>query len=203
MTVLTDQPMRIALFGGAFDPVHKGHLMLARSALEQVQLDRVYFIPAAQSPLKAFLPHVSDDERIQMLHLATAGDAQLCVETFETDTGGVSYSINTVRHFQSLYPNSELYWLLGADQFQQLERWRDVEALTNAVTFLVFGRPGSVITEMGLSNLNYQLIEAPLMDVSSSYVRQLIQSGQSVADCLPHAVDAFISDKGLYTSGEK
>lgn len=203
MTDLTDQQMRIALFGGAFDPVHQGHLMMARSAVKQMQLDRVYLIPAAQSPLKTFSPHVTDDERIKMLHLATEGDPQLCVDTYETDSGGVSYSVDTVRHFKSLYPGAELYWLLGADQFEQLERWRDVEVLTNAVTFLVFGRPGSVVSGKGLSNLNYQMIEAPLMEVSSSSIRQSIQLGQSVADCLPHAVDAFISEKGLYTSGEK
>lgn len=195
--------MRIALFGGAFDPVHQGHLMLALSALKQMKLDRLYLIPAAQSPLKKHSPHVSDSERIKMLQLAARGDPRLCVDTFETDAGGVSYSIETVRHFQALYPRAELYWLLGADQFEQLEHWRDVELLASAVTFLVFGRPGSKVSESGLLNLKYQVIEAPLMDVSSSTVRQSIQSGQPVTDCLPHAVDAFISEKGLYTSGEK
>ena len=116
---MNDHPKRIALYGGAFDPVHNAHLEIARRALQQADLGEVVFIPSAQSPLKAHRPHVGDAHRLHMLDLATAGDAHFRVDRFEIEKGGVSYSLDTARHFQRAEPEAALDWIIGADQFEQ------------------------------------------------------------------------------------
>ena len=133
---------KIALYGGAFDPVHIAHLQLARSVLVQEIVGRVLFIPAAHSPLKRHGPLASDSQRLEMLRLATADEPRFSVSDYEIKRGGVSYSYRTVEHFCSQMPGAQLFWILGADQFEQLDQWREAAKLAT-VSFLVFGRRGT------------------------------------------------------------
>ncbi|HAV13173.1 MAG TPA: nicotinate (nicotinamide) nucleotide adenylyltransferase [Opitutae bacterium] len=190
---------RMALFGGSFDPVHNGHLTIARYALKQVGLDRIVFMPAACSPLKGQETRVSDDARAEMLELATHGESRFKVDTYELERGGVSYTIDTVEYFRANYPNTELYFMIGADQFELLDQWRRIEDLAQLVTFLVFGRPGSSVQACAVAGLHYLEVDAPLMEASSSEIRTRCQKKQSIQDLVPPAVEAFISDEGLYT----
>ena len=192
---------RCALYGGAFDPVHRAHLQVARYALEQAQLDRVVFIPAAQSPLKAHAPLTDAAARLQMLSLALQGEACFELDESEIERGGLSYTIDTVRHFSAGHPDTELYWIIGADQFEQLDRWHRIEELIERVTFLVFARPGSHLEASAeIPSLRYQVIDAPLMSDSSSAIRQCCREGRSLEGLVPDAVQAFISEQELYTN---
>ncbi len=190
---------RVALYGGAFDPVHNAHLEVARRALKQAGLDRVIFIPAAQSPLKAHAPLASDDERVAMLELATADESRFEVDSYEILKGGLSYTIDTVRHFRGRYPQAELFWLVGADQFEQLNRWHAIDALAELVTFLVLGRPGSSLRPCDIEGLRFFVVDAPLMAESSSEIRRRCGAGLPLAGVVPPSVEAFISGRGLYT----
>ena len=192
---------RCALYGGAFDPVHRAHLQVARYALEQAQLDRVVFIPAAQSPLKAHAPLTDAAVRLQMLSLALQGEARFELDGSEIERGGLSYTIDTVRHFSAEHPDTELYWIIGADQFEQLDRWHRIEELIERVIFLVFARPGSDLEVSALiPKLRYLVIDAPLMTDSSSVIRQYCREGRSLEGLVPVAVQAFISEQELYTN---
>jgi nicotinate-nucleotide adenylyltransferase len=196
----TYMPERFALYGGAFDPVHCAHLKVARYALEQAQLDRVVFIPAAQSPLKAHAPQTGTAARLQMLRLALMGEASFELNTYEVERGGLSYTVDTVRHFRESHTDAELYWIIGADQFEQLHRWSHVEKLAQMVTFLVLERPGANLrVSVAVPQLRYQIIHAPLMDVSSSEIRMLCRTGRSIEGLVPSAVQAFILEQELYT----
>lgn len=190
---------RLSLFGGSFDPVHSGHLMLARYALKQVGLDRIIFIPTAQSPLKEHGCYASDDARVEMLEIATHGERRFKVDTFEMEEGGVSYSIDTAAYFRARYPNAELFFMLGADQFELLDQWRKIEELSQMVTFLVFGRPGVTLKPCEIEGMTYLEVDAPLMETSSSEIRSRCERKQSLEDFVPEAVEAFISERGLYT----
>jgi nicotinate-nucleotide adenylyltransferase len=190
---------RIALYGGAFDPVHRAHLEAARAARAQASLDEVRFIPAAQSPLKAQGPVASDEARLKMLELALGGELQFSVDDFELRRGGVSYSLDTVVEFRKREPQAELFWIIGGDQLAQLERWHAIEELAALVTFLVLARPGYALREVDTPGLRWQRIEAPLMEESSTEIRARLAKGQSVEGLLPGAVEAFIREKGLYT----
>ena len=121
--------MKIGLFGGSFDPVHLGHLLAARAAREEAGLDRLYFIPAAQSPFKPDALPAPAAQRVRLLNLALAGDATAEVDDQEIRRGKPSYTIDTVRAYARTHPQAEFYYLIGADQTAQIPKWRDAEEL--------------------------------------------------------------------------
>src|SRR5690606_38237049 len=134
--------MRIGLYGGSFDPVHLGHVLVAQAAREEMELDRIIFIPAAQSPFKPNRVLSPDKIRLQMLRLALAGLSYCEVDGLELERGGVSYTIDTVREYVQRQPGAELFYLIGGDHVAQLPKWRDADELAGRVTFLVIPRPG-------------------------------------------------------------
>ncbi len=190
--------IRLGLLGGTFDPVHRAHLALARAAKTSLGLDKVVFIPTAQSPIKSVAPAANATQRLAMLRLVLAEEPDLLIDDCEMKRGGVSYSIATVEHFKRRFPTAELFWILGADQFEQLGRWREIERLAERVTFAVFGRKGASLAAPDVSGLDFVEIDAPLMDVSSSEVRSACAAGKIPADLLPPGLDAFILQEGLY-----
>jgi nicotinate-nucleotide adenylyltransferase len=192
---------RIALYGGAFDPIHRAHLQVARSALRQASLEKVVFIPAAHSPLKAHGPIASDADRLKMLKLATAEEADFVVDDSELRRGGMSYTVDTVRGFVAREPGAELFWIIGGDQLAQLDHWHAIDDLVKRVTFLVLARPGYTLSAPSVSGLVWTQIEAPLMEESSTLVRERISKGLPVEGLLPKPVEAFIQEKGLYIAG--
>lgn len=192
----------VALYGGSFDPVHCAHLAVAQAALDQLHLDRVIFIPAAQSPLKQAGACVSDAARIEMLRLAIADQPCFELDTCELERGGTSYTVDTLRHFSESFPAAsgcQLFWIIGADQFELLPKWHQIEEIAALVTFIVLRRPGYVIGGAAVPSLKYVEVDAPLMPHSSSEIRSRLAQGLSTEDLLPRSVEAFISSHGLYT----
>ncbi len=189
---------RIALYGGVFDPVHNAHLELARHSLCHSAMDRVVFIPAAQSPLKSHVPYVTDMDRLEMLNLAIAGESRFCVDRYEIEKGGVSYSLDTVRYFERLYPKADLYWIIGADQFERLAVWQRIDELVAIIRFLVFARSGYQMVIPSISGLRFERIERSLMSESSSHIRAQLAGGRSICGLVPEAVEAFILAHELY-----
>lgn len=132
-------PRRIALFGGTFDPVHEGHMHVARLAHEQARLDEVVFIPCQQSPHKQQNSSAGIEDRLTMLRLA-ATEPWMQVSDYEARIPGPSFSYRTVEHFIAEQPNAEWFWLMGCDQWNALPRWKHPEILARHLTFLVFSR---------------------------------------------------------------
>ena len=190
---------RVALYGGAFDPVHWAHLEAARAARRQASLDQLVFIPAARSPLKAHGPVAGDGERLAMLALAVGGEPGFKVDDSEIRRGGTSYTVDTIRAYRERFPEVAIFWIIGADQLGQLQRWRRIETLARMVEFLVLARPGYALSAPDIPGLSWKKVEAPLMEESSSRIRQLIAADQSVKGLLPESVEAFIHEKGLYS----
>ena len=134
--------MKLGLFGGSFDPVHLGHLLAARAALEEAALARIFFIPAAQSPFKPALLPAPPALRLRCLRLALAGDSSAEIDDREIRRGGISFTIDTVRAYAREFPGAELFYLIGADQVGQLPLWREAGDLARLVQFLIIPRPG-------------------------------------------------------------
>ena len=195
----TKKQRSIALYGGSFDPVHGAHLKVAWTALENCDLDTVIFIPTAQSPLKKNAAIASDADRVEMLRLATADESRFEVDTCELERGGTSYTFDTVKAYQTAHERCRLHCIIGADQFELLSQWRRIEEIASLVTFIVFRRPGHSIVQSVVKGLRFVIIDAPLMQHSSTEIRALIAEGCSVADLLPPAVEAFICARELYT----
>jgi len=133
--------MRLGLFGGSFDPVHLGHLLVALAAREELALTRLFFIPAAQSPFKPERKPTPANERLRLLRLALAGTSWCEIDEQEIKRGGVSYTIDTVRDYARRFPAAELFYLVGADQPPQLHKWREAVELARLVEFVVMPRP--------------------------------------------------------------
>lgn len=195
----TKKRKSIALYGGSFDPVHEAHLEVARTALEDCDLDAVIFIPAAQSPLKKSAALAEDADRVEMLRLATTEESRFEVDTCEIERGGTSYTVDTVKAYQAAHEGGLLHWIIGADQFELLPQWRCIEEIASMITFIVLRRPGHSIVESAVKGLRFVTIDAPLMPHSSTKIRASIAEGRTVVDLLPPAVEAFISSRDLYT----
>src|ERR1700690_2147142 len=117
--------MKIGLFGGSFDPVHLGHLLVAQAAIEELGLDRLFFIPAAQSPFKPDSPTAPASIRLQLLRLALAGRTNCEIDEQEIRRGGVSYTVDTLRDYAKKFPAAKLFYLIGADNIAKLNEWRE------------------------------------------------------------------------------
>ncbi len=194
---LRPQLRRLGLYGGSFDPVHLGHLLVATAAMEELRLDRLVFIPAGRSPFKPGLEPAPPERRAALLRQALAGRTRMEVDTLEIDRGGVSYSIDTVREFQRRHPQAELFWLIGADHLAKLDEWREAAALAAAVTFLVVPRPGEPAVERGGPWRLVHLRGWPLK-VSSSEIRSRVKNGLPIDHMVPPGIAEAIRSHGLY-----
>ncbi len=189
--------LRLGLFGGSFNPVHLGHLLVARAALEELDLDRVFFIPAAQSPFKPRVRLARGDQRLCLLRLALAGQNKCEIDDQEIRRGGVSYTIATVRDYSKRFPEATLFYLVGSDLVWQLPKWRKAEQMAGLVEFVVIPRPGEKAPLLPPPYRMRALRGFPL-GVSSSQLRERVRSGQPVDWLTPPAVAQFISRNGLY-----
>src|SRR2546427_7888248 len=133
---------RIGLLGGSFNPVHLGRLLVAQAAREELQLSRLFFVPAAQSPFKPGLPLAPAEQRLCLLRLALAGQTDCEIDDQELNRGGVSYTIDTVRDYVRRFPGAQLFYLMGADHVPQLTKWRDADELARLGEVVGLPRPG-------------------------------------------------------------
>ena len=197
---------RIGLFGGSFDPVHNGHLAVARRAREAGGLDEVVFVPAAASPLKLGRMVAPGADRLAMLRLAVADEPAFSVSDYEIAKAGVSYTIDTVHHFGAACPGARLVLVLGADSLATLHRWREARALVDRCGILTLGRPGWAVDRVpGFEGeVADRLLDGVVadfsQDVSSSEVRRRLEAGRAVDGIVPAAVADYIRGKNLYVS---
>jgi nicotinate-nucleotide adenylyltransferase len=190
---------RIGLYGGTFDPVHLGHLLVAMAAMEELALDQLNFIPAAQSPFKPGTTPTPAPLRLRMLRLALAGFCRARVDTQELDRGGISYSVDTALGYRQRHPEAELLWLIGADHVGSLPRWRDAESLARLVEFVAIPRPGIPMMELPPPYRIRQLRGFPL-ELSASQIRERARQGASLEPLVPAPVAQVIRSEQLYLS---
>lgn len=190
--------MRIALYGGSFDPVHLGHLLAARAVHEELRVDRVVFIPAAQSPFKPDRQLSSDQARLAMLRLALAGSPWAEVDDQELQRGGVSYTIDTIHNYQNRFPGAELFYLIGTDHVPHLPKWREAATLAAALQFIVIPRPGETEHPFPPPFRGSILTGFPLQ-LSSSQIRARARAGLPLTNLVPPAVAEYIASAHLYS----
>jgi nicotinate-nucleotide adenylyltransferase len=187
----------IGLFGGSFDPVHLGHLLVAQAAREELELDCLFFIPAAQSPFKPERQPTPAARRLQLLRLALAGKSWCAIDDQELRRGGVSYSIDTVRDYSARFPDAKLVYLIGADHVAQLPKWREAPQLATLARFAVIPRPGRPDAPLPAPFSGQTLTGFPL-GVSSSQIRARVRHNLPITDFVPGAVAEAIRNNGLY-----
>lgn len=183
--------MRIALYGGTFDPIHHGHLILARDAIEQLQLDRVIFLPAALSPHKPGTRPAAAGLRREMLAAALAGEPAFELDDSELSRVAPSYSVETAERFRARFPDAEIFYLIGHDHVEKLPTWRRIDDLRRAVKFVVLDR-GQPAAEHGMPTL------ARRVDISATEIRERVARGASIRYLVPETVRALIERQQLY-----
>ena len=188
---------RIGLFGGSFDPVHCGHVLVAMAALEELALDRIFFIPAAQSPFKPESKPAPAEVRVRLLRLALAGQPHYEVDDQEIKRGGISYTIDTVRSYQTRFPQVELYCLIGADHIPQLNKWRSADDLAKAVQFVAIPRPGQS-APAAPAGFRVRTLQGFPFGLSSSQIRERVRAGKPIDGLVPAAVAEAIRNSRLY-----
>jgi nicotinate-nucleotide adenylyltransferase len=188
--------MRIALFGGSFDPVHHGHLLLAQDALEQLELDWLVFIPAGVNPHKLQnAPVASSSQRFKMLQAATAGVSGFVCDPQELEREGPSYTVDTVESYRERWPQAQLFLLIGEDNLAKLHAWHRVDRLQELVEFVCFGRAHAEAPEApphGYRRLRRRV------DISSTEIRQRIARGLPIHYLVPESVRALIHSDAIY-----
>ena len=202
--------MRLGLFGGSFDPVHYGHLLLAECCRETLSLDEVWLIPAAVPPHKQSRELAPGKHRYEMLELALGGHDQLKASRLELDRGGVSYTVDTLRAIQALLPDATLFLLMGADSLRDLPTWREPGQICELSVPSVVRRGGSpepdfnvlhpLVPEERLATIRASQVEMPLIELSSTELRQRAATGRSLRFRTPRAVEKYIETHGLYRS---
>lgn len=189
--------MRLAIFGGTFDPIHLAHLAIAREAADRFHLDRVLFVPAAHPPHKSGVTHASYEDRVRMAELACAADSRFEVSRLEQDTER-SYSIDTIEKVRAtLDVGDELYFLIGADAFAEIRSWHRWRDVASGVWFLVVSRPGHRYEVP--DETHCERIEQVELPVSSSEIRRALAAGEA-PEGLPPAVLEYAVSRGLYRS---
>ena len=186
--------MRLAILGGTFDPIHEAHLALAREAVKHFRLDRVLFVPASQPPHKSGVTHAGYEDRVRMTELACGGEARFEVSRLEQDTA--SYSIETITKVRTqLASGDELFFIIGADAFAEIETWRRWREVVAGVRFIVASRPGHVYRIP--DGAKVERLETVDLPYSSSEIRRALAAGKRPAE-VPVPVLDYIWRRGLY-----
>ena len=190
----SESPRRIALFGGTFDPIHTGHLEIARRAKEALALDEVRFLPCHTSPHKIGISTASPADRLEMVRLATAGLPWAVVDDHDLTTGQPAYSYRTAEEMARRYPGARLFWLMGADQWRALPRWQEPERLAKTVEFIVAARDGIPGPHPGW---RMQVIGG-VHPASATAIRAALAAGEDPGAWVPLPVADYIRQRGLY-----
>ncbi len=199
---------RIGIFGGTFNPVHMGHLVMAQDALELFELSKVIFVPCACPPHKTSSDVASAEHRLAMLQVALEGDLRFEVSDIEILRGGVSYSIDTAREIKKLHPGSEMFFIIGADSLPELRLWKEISQLLDLYSFVTIARPGVDLNDPGLRDpmpgdprsllLRDQVRIGHLINISSTDIRYRIAEGMSIRYLVHPAVEMYIAEHSLF-----
>ncbi len=204
---------RIGIFGGSFDPVHIGHLILAESCRESLKLDTVLLIPAEVSPFKTEQRPSSSKHRLEMLELATSGNPFFSVDDRELKRGGISYTVDTLTNIKQEQSDCELFLLMGADSLVDFGRWKAPETICELASPAIVHRPGNAMIPWDvlrpyldpkrLQAVMNSSIEMPLIDISSRDIRHRVSISRSIRYRVPPAVEAYIHQHRLYLPEEQ
>ena len=188
---------RLGFFGGSFDPVHIGHISLAKQAIEQAKLDKLLLCPAFHAPLRDQNPFFTPEIRLEILEKVAAEHSKIEICSLEIEKQKVCYTYNTLCEIQRIYPISEIIVLLGADQFNQLEKWKYHTQLAQAFQFCVFARDSSQISPPSIPNLSFKLMQNKLIHCSSTEIRKKLKNRESIESLVPSSVYSIISQKSI------
>ncbi len=187
---------RIGLYGGTFDPPHIGHLIIAETAWQQLALDKVLFIPAYIPPHKKGKKYTTPQQRLEMLQCAIRGNKHFDILDIELKRRGVSYTADTLFQLKQLYPFYEFFLIIGSDNLLQFSTWKEPEKILKLSKLVVYERPS--YTLQSKHRTFAYIINGPMLDISSTFIRRLVRTEQSIRYLVPQSVEQYITNHLLY-----
>jgi nicotinate-nucleotide adenylyltransferase len=202
--------MKIGLMGGTFNPIHLGHLIITEFIRINLSLDKVIFIPSGNPPHKDLDEIISAKHRYNMALLAVDSNPHFQISLSEINRRGISYTVDTIREFIENFPNDELFFIIGADSLNELTKWKEFILLFKITNFIAIGRPGiskedclNKINELhDKYNVNIDYIDGPLIEISSTDIRQRVSKDKSIKYLVPETIEEYIKVNNLYTLGD-
>ena len=197
--IRTSKREKVGILGGTFNPPHIGHLIIAEQVRDQLDLDKIVFLPTAEPPHSSINKKtISSDIRVELLDLAIHTNPNFEMELYEVEKGGKNYTYNTMKALVDLYPAVDFYFIIGADMIEDLPTWHEIDKLVELVQFVGVNRPGYAV------ETDYPLImvDVPLVDISSSAIRKKVAQGCSIQYLVPENVQNYIEREGLYQDDE-
>ena len=187
--------MKIGILGGTFDPIHLGHLKIARTALRELKLDKIVFIPCSTPPHKPINAITPAEHRLKMVRLAIEGHRNYELSDYEISRGGTSFSAETLSDFKESHPDDEIYFIIGSDSYLELSTWKDNSRIPKLSTIAVVRRPSYDYKGLAMGVVE---IKMPPVNISSSRIRSALKQGGVITDFVPAKVASYISKHKLY-----
>lgn len=195
--------MRIGIFGGSFDPIHIGHAIIAQRIISSGAVDRLWFMVSPVNPLKADKTRqVADTDRLRMVEMVSRPMEGVETSAFEFTMPRPSYTIDTLNALQAKFPDDEFYLITGGDNWQIFNKWRNSEEILAKYHLLIYPRLGYEVNIPEELKDRVTLVDAPIIEISSTEIREMLANGQSVRYCVPDEVLAYIERKNLYRKKE-
>jgi nicotinate-nucleotide adenylyltransferase len=193
--------MNIGLYFGSFNPIHTGHLIIANHILNETVLDKVWFVVSPQNPFKHSSTLLNEYHRFHLVQKAIEGDDRLRAMDIEFSLPKPSYTIHTLVYLKEKYPNHSFTIIMGSDSFQNLPKWKNAETIINNYPIIIYRRPGFEVETTGSTGIT--IMDAPLLEISATYIRNLIITGKSIKYLVPSLVEAEIKELGYYKNIKK
>ena len=188
--------MRVGLYFGSFNPIHTGHLIIANHVLEFAEVDRVWFIVSPQNPLKESRALLNEHHRLHLVNLAIEDNSHFKCSNVEFSLPRPSYTIDTLTYLTEKYPKYEFSVIMGADSFSNIQKWKNYQQILHKHKLIIYKRPGFEIQTISGANIN--VVDAPLLEISATYIRDQIQQKKSIKYLVPPSVEEYILANHYY-----
>jgi nicotinate-nucleotide adenylyltransferase len=188
--------MRIGLYFGSFNPIHTGHLIIANHILNETNLQKVWFVVSPQNPFKHSSSLLNEYDRLHLVQMAIQEDDRLKASEIEFSLPKPSYTSHTLAYLKEKYASHEFSIIMGSDSFQNIDKWKNAETILDNYPILVYKRPGFEVKQA--FNAAVAVLEAPLLEISATYIRDSIAKGKSIRYLVPRAVEEEIEKSGFY-----
>jgi nicotinate-nucleotide adenylyltransferase len=193
--------MKVGLYFGSFNPVHIGHLIIANHILNETELDKIWFVVSPQNPFKAADNLLNEYDRYHLVQKAIEGDSRLRVTDIEFSLPRPSYTVHTLSYLGDKYPGYVFSIIMGSDGFQNLAKWKNAEVIIRNHNIIIYKRPGFEVDNKINANIN--VMNAPLLEISATHIRELVAKGRSIKYLVPPAVEDEILQASLYKKSQK
>lgn len=193
--------MKTGLYFGSFNPIHIGHLIIANHILNETDLEEIWFVVSPQNPFKPSATLLNEYDRLHLVRKATEGNLRLKASDVEFSLPKPSYTATTLAYLTEKYLSRQFAVIMGGDSFQNLHRWHNYQAITSRFPLFVYNRPGFETTENHGAKVTF--LDAPLLDISATYIRRLIQEGKSVKYLLPPSIETEVAENRFYKTQKK